>query len=232
MMGRVGSQTDRASEPRAISSISMWSRRQKAEIPSPEDALAGRGQPLEISGVHYVNGSSMVPPFAEGTETLYVGMGCFWGAERFFWQIPGVVTTAAGYAGGITPNPTYEETCTGRTGHTEAVLIVYRPDEVDIDTLLKVFWENHDPTTLNRQGNDVGTQYRSAIYTTTDAQHQAVLESRDRYQRALTDAGFGTITTEIAAAGPFYYAEEYHQQYLAKNPNGYCNHGFCQAAYA
>ena len=146
--------------------------------------------------------------------------------------IAGVVTTAAGYAGGITPNPTYEETCTGRTGHTEAVLIVYRPDEVDIDTLLKVFWENHDPTTLNRQGNDVGTQYRSAIYTTTEAQHKAALESRDRYQQALTDSGFGTITTEIAPAGPFYYAEEYHQQYLAKNPNGYCNHGFCQVAYA
>ncbi len=210
----------------------MWSRRQKAEIPSPEDALAGREQPLEISGVHHVNGSSMLPPFPDGSETLYVGMGCFWGAERFFWQIPGVVTTAAGYAGGITPNPTYEETCTGRTGHTEAVLIVYRPDEVDIDTLLKVFWENHDPTTLNRQGNDVGTQYRSAIYTTTEAQDQAAVESRDRYQQALTDSGFGTITTEIAPAGPFYYAEEYHQQYLAKNPNGYCNHGFCQVAYA
>lgn len=173
----------------------------------------------------------MLPPFPEGTENLIVGMGCFWGAERFFWQLPGVYTTAAGYAGGSTPNPSYEETCTGLTGHTEAVLIVFRPEEVDIDTLLKVFWENHDPTTRNRQGNDVGTQYRSAIYTTTAAQMEAVLMSRDSYQRALSDSGFGTISTEIAPAGTFYYAEEYHQQYLAKNPNGYCNHGFCQVAY-
>ncbi len=173
----------------------------------------------------------MLPPFPDGSEVLIVGMGCFWGAERFFWKEPGVVTTAAGYSGGSTPNPTYEETCTGRTGHTEAVLVVYDPVRVGIDVLLKEFWENHDPTTLNRQGNDVGTQYRSAIYTTTTDQAEAVLASRDRYQKALAGAGYGDITTEIAEAGPFYYAEEYHQQYLAKNPNGYCNHGFCQAAY-
>jgi len=209
----------------------MWTRRFKSELSDPEQALPGRTEPMRISGIHHVNGSSMVPPFPEGSETLLVGMGCFWGAERFFWQIPGVVTTAAGYAGGITPNPTYEETCTGRTGHTEAVLIVYRPEEVDIDTLLKVFWENHDPTTPNRQGNDIGTQYRSAIYTTTDEQHEAALASRERYQKSLDDAGFGTISTEIKPADTFYYAEEYHQQYLAKNPNGYCNHGFCQVAY-
>jgi peptide-methionine (S)-S-oxide reductase len=173
----------------------------------------------------------MLPPFPEGSEAIIFGMGCFWGAERYFWKIPGVLTTAVGYSGGSTPNPTYEETCTGRTGHTEAVLVVYDPDQVDVDVLLKDFWENHDPTTLNRQGNDIGTQYRSAIYTTTDDQMKAVTESRDRYQKALSDAGYGEITTEIADAGPFYYAEEYHQQYLAKNPNGYCNHGFCQAAY-
>jgi peptide-methionine (S)-S-oxide reductase len=210
----------------------MWTRRFKSELPDPEQALPGRTEPMRISGVHHVNGSSMVPPFPDDTETLVVGMGCFWGAERFFWQIPGVVTTAAGYAGGSTPNPTYEETCTGRTGHTEAVLIVYRPEEVDIDSLLKVFWENHDPTTPNRQGNDVGTQYRSAIYTTTDEQYEAAVASRDRYQKALDDAGFGTISTEIKPAETFYYAEEYHQQYLAKNPNGYCNHGFCQVSYS
>ena len=203
----------------------MFGRR--SESPS----LPGRDTPLSISGVHHVNGTSMLPPFPEDTEIVILGMGCFWGAERFFWQTPGVFTTAAGYAGGETPNPTYEETCTGRTGHAEVVLVVFRPHEVDLETLLKVFWENHDPTTLNRQGNDVGTQYRSAILTATQDQFDTAVESAERYQRALTDAGFGTITTEIAPAGPFYYAEEYHQQYLAKNPGGYCNHGFCQVAY-
>jgi peptide-methionine (S)-S-oxide reductase len=165
---------------------------------------------------------------------LYVAMGCFWGAERFFWQIPGVFTTAAGYTGGFTPHPTYEETCTGRTGHTEAVMVVYDPSRTDVETLLKAFWENHDPTQLNGQGNDHGTQYRTAVYPTTEAQLAAVRASAERYQAALSAAGFGEITTEIrpfAEAGPWYYAEAYHQQYLHKNPRGYCNHGFCQVAY-
>jgi peptide-methionine (S)-S-oxide reductase len=161
-------------------------------------------------------------------------MGCFWGAERIFWQIPGVYSTAVGYQGGFTPNPTYEETCTARTGHTEAVQVVFDPSRVDVDVLLKAFWENHDPTTPNRQGNDVGTQYRSAIYPTTDAQLAAAEASRARYQQALKEAGYGEISTEVrpaAEAGEFYYAEDYHQGYLAKNPGGYCNHGFCQVAY-
>ena len=204
-------------------------------MPTAENAIPGRDDSIQISGVHFENGSSMTPPFPEGSETIYVGMGCFWGAERIFWEIPGVITTAAGYQGGFTTNPTYEEVCTGRTGHTEAVLVVYDPDRVDIDVLLKHFWEQHDPTTLNRQGNDVGTQYRSAIYWTTDAQRDAVLASKDAYEKGLLDAGYGSVTTELQSAddaGPFYYAEEYHQQYLAKNPNGYCNHGFCQISYA
>jgi peptide-methionine (S)-S-oxide reductase len=209
----------------------MWSPKRNRVVPAADNALPGRQEPLRISGVHHVTGASMLPPFPDGFEVLIVGMGCFWGAERFFWKVPGVVTTAVGYSGGSTPNPTYEETCTGRTGHTEAVLVVYDPSQVDIDVLLKEFWENHDPTTRNRQGNDIGTQYRSAIYTTTGAQADAVIASRDRYQKALHAAGYGDITTEIAEAGPFYYAEEYHQQYLAKNPHGYCNHGFCQTAY-
>ena len=209
----------------------MWFPKRNRVIPAADNALPGRQEPLRIPGVHHVTGASMLPPFPDGSEVLIVGMGCFWGAERFFWKVPGVVTTAAGYSGGSTPNPTYEETCTGRTGHTEAVLVVYDPAQVDIDVLLKEFWENHDPTTRNRQGNDIGTQYRSAIYTTTGAQADAVIASRDRYQKALHAAGYRDITTEIAEAGPFYYAEEYHQQYLAKNPHGYCNHGFCQTAY-
>jgi peptide-methionine (S)-S-oxide reductase len=209
----------------------MFGRRSH-ELPTAETALPGRQAPLDVDDTHYVNGTSIKPPFPDDTEQLIIGMGCFWGAERYYWQMPGVYTTAAGYSGGITPNPTYEETCTGRTGHTEAVLIVYRPAEVDIDQLLKVFWENHDPTTPNQQGNDIGTQYRSAIYTTTPEQYEEAVASRDRYQRALDDAGYGTISTEIAPAGEFYYAETYHQQYLAKNPNGYCNHGFCQVGYS
>jgi peptide-methionine (S)-S-oxide reductase len=158
-------------------------------------------------------------------------MGCFWGAERIFWEMEGVYSTAAGYAGGYTPNPTYEETCTGRTGHTEAVLVVFDPARVPYEDLLKAFWENHDPTTPNRQGNDVGTQYRSAIYTTTPEQAATAERSREVYQAGLTEAGYGEIATEIAEAGEFFYAEDYHQQYLAKNPMGYCNHGFCQVAY-
>jgi peptide-methionine (S)-S-oxide reductase len=165
-------------------------------------------------------------------EQIVVGMGCFWGAERFFWKLPGVYTTAAGYAGGYTPNPTYEETCTGRTGHTEAVLVVYDPAVTSLDMLFATFWENHDPTTANRQGNDVGTQYRSAVYATSEEQLEAALASKDVYQAKLSAGHFGEISTEIAPAGTFYYAEDYHQQYLEKNPMGYCNHGFCQVSYA
>jgi len=198
----------------------------------PGAALPGRSDPIPVADAHLVLGTSMTPPFPDGLEQIVLGMGCFWGAERFFWQIDGVYTTAVGYAGGYTENPTYQEVCTGQTGHTEAVLVVYDPDAVSLDTLFAAFWENHDPTTPNRQGNDVGTQYRSAIYTNTDAQATAAQASLDRYQARLDDRGFGSITTELAPAGPFYYAEDYHQQYLVKNPNGYCNHGFCQVSYA
>ena len=212
----------------------MWMRK-KPDLPaSAAEALPGRSTPIPVRAPHAVLGTSMTGPWPEGSEVLYVGMGCFWGAERLFWQLPGVWTTAAGYAGGYTPNPTYEETCTGLTGHTEAVLVVYDPAAVSVETLLKTFWENHDPTQRNGQGNDHGTQYRTAVYPTTDAQLAAVLESRERYQRALSAKGYGEITTEIrpfAEAGPWYYAEDHHQQYLHKNPGGYCNHGFCQVAY-
>ncbi|MBX5470656.1 MAG: peptide-methionine (S)-S-oxide reductase MsrA [Thermoleophilaceae bacterium] len=201
----------------------MLFTRRKVEMVAPADALPGR--PDEIPGVperHAVNGERIKPPFPEGAETAVFGMGCFWGAERLFWQTPGVLSTAVGYAGGHTPNPTYEEVCTGRTGHVEVVLVVFDPKRVSYDELLKVFWEGHDPTQGMRQGNDVGTQYRSAIYTRSEAQAQAARASRDRYQRALAERGLGEITTEIAPAGPFYYAEDYHQQYLHKVPNGYC----------
>ena len=201
-------------------------------VPTGDQCLPGRSQSMPVADAHYVNGHPMTPPFPEGTDTLVVGMGCFWGAERLFWQVPGVVTTAVGYAGGTTPNPTYQETCTGLTGHTEAVLIVFDPAQVSLDQLFKVFWENHDPTQYMGQGNDIGSQYRSAVYTNSPAQHDAVVASRDRYQAKLTAAGFGEITTEIADAGEFFYAEDYHQQYLAKHPAGYCNHGFSQVAYA
>ncbi len=183
----------------------------------------GRDTPLSISGVHTVNGESMLPPYPEGLDEIVLGMGCFWGAERLFWEMPGVHVTAVGYAGGMTPNPTYEETCTGRTGHTEVVRVVHDPEVVDLDTLLQAFWESHDPTQGNRQGNDIGPQYRSAIFTTDQAQHQQALHSRDRYQDALRRAGGGIITTEIAPLETCYFAEEYHQQYLHKNPGGYCN---------
>ena len=211
--------------------------RDKTTMISPEDALPGRDQALAVSDTHVVLGTPMEGPWPDGHEVLYVAMGCFWGAERFYWQIEGVHSTAVGYMGGWTRNPTYEETCTAMTGHTETVQVVYDPAAVDIDVLLQAFWENHDPTTPNRQGGDVGTQYRSAIFTTTDAQHEAVLASRDRYQAALTGQGFGEISTQIARSsdagdGVFYYAEDYHQAYLHKNPRGYCNHGFCQVAYA
>ncbi|MCE8011382.1 peptide-methionine (S)-S-oxide reductase MsrA [Billgrantia desiderata] len=188
----------------------------------PTHALPGRDTPVQISGVHAVSGRSMLPPFPEGHEQIVLGLGCFWGAERLFWQLPGVYVTAVGYAGGVTPNPTYEETCTGRTGHAEVVRVVFDPREVDLETLLKVFWEAHDPTQGMRQGNDIGSQYRSAIYTTSDAQLAAARRSRDVYQYSLAQAGRGQITTEIASLEVFYPAEEYHQQYLHKNLGGYC----------
>lgn len=206
--------------------------RRAPEMITEADALPGRSEAIEVAPEHLVLGTPMTPPFPDGLEQIVVGMGCFWGAERFYWQLDGVYTTAVGYAGGYTPNPTYKETCTGQTGHTEAVLVVYDPLLVDLETLFKVFWENHDPTTPNRQGNDVGTQYRSAIYTSSPEQLAAALASRDQYQAKLSEKGFGEISTEIAEAGTFYYAEDYHQQYLHKNPGGYCNHGFCQVSYA
>jgi peptide-methionine (S)-S-oxide reductase len=202
----------------------MWSFKSKQQLPDPADALAGRPDRMKFDETHFVNGSKITPPFPEGTDQAVFGLGCFWGAERRFWQTPGVVTTAVGYAGGLTPNPTYEEVCSGRTGHTEAVLVVFDPARVSYEELLRVFWEVHDPTQGMRQGNDVGTQYRSAIYTTSDAQLETAKRSRDRYQEALTSRGFGQITTEIGEAPEFYYAEGYHQQYLGKNPNGYDCH--------
>ncbi|MGI8939479.1 MAG: peptide-methionine (S)-S-oxide reductase MsrA [Iamia sp.] len=207
-------------------------RRSPSPPPAADDCLPGRSEALPVRDAHKVNGNPLTGPWPDGMETLVVGMGCFWGAERLFWQMPGVHSTAAGYAGGATANPTYEETCTGMTGHTEAVLVVYDPKVVSIDDLLAVFWENHDPTQYMGQGNDVGSQYRSAIYTSSDEQAAAAEASRARYQAKLAAGGFGEITTEIAAAGQFFYAEDYHQQYLAENPGGYCNHGFCQVAYA
>ena len=206
-----------------------------SKMVTPEGALPGRDTAMPVAERHVVLGTPLQGPWPDGHEVISFAMGCFWGAERIFWEIPGVHVTAAGYQGGSTPNPTYEETCTGRTGHAEAVLVVYDPARVDLDVLLKAFWENHDPTTPNRQGNDIGTQYRSAIYPTTDAQLAAAEASGSRYQEALSAAGFGEISTEIrpaAEAGPFYYAEDGHQAYLHKNPFGYCNHGFCQVAYA
>ncbi|HJU51995.1 MAG TPA: peptide-methionine (S)-S-oxide reductase MsrA [Acidimicrobiia bacterium] len=191
-----------------------------------EGALVGREEAMPVPARHFVNGNPLVGPFPAHLETAIFGMGCFWGAERRFWQTPGVYTTAAGYAGGMTPNPTYEETCSGRTGHAEVVLVVFDPAEVTYHELLARFWEGHDPTQGMRQGNDVGTQYRSAIYTTTPEQQEQAEKSRDAYQEDLERAGHrGRITTEIKPAGPFYYAEDYHQQYLGKNPNGYCGLG-------
>jgi peptide-methionine (S)-S-oxide reductase len=197
----------------------------KDQVVTADEALPGRDQPLWDPPSHFVNGASLTPPFPEGSQTLVVGMGCFWGAERLFWQTPGVLTTAVGYAGGFTPNPTYEEVCSGMTGHTEVVLVVFDPEVVSLDGVLKVFWEGHDPTQGMRQGNDRGTQYRSAVYTSDDAQLAAAEASRDRFQAKLDEAGYGRITTEIRPAGEFWYAEDYHQQYLAKVPNGYCGLG-------
>lgn len=204
----------------------------KLELPTAAQALPGRDAPMPVPDAHYVNGHPLQGPFPAGFEVAQFGLGCFWGAERRFWQQPGVWTTAAGYAGGATPNPTYDEVCSGLTGHTEVVLVVFDPRETSYEALLKVFWEAHNPTQGMRQGNDIGTQYRSAIYWTTDAQREAAEASLAAYQAKLDQAGYSAITTEIAEAGPFFYAETYHQQYLAKNPNGYCNHGFCQVSYA
>ena len=189
------------------------------------EALPGRDERMVVPDRHEVLGTPLEPPFPEGLEQAVVGMGCFWGAERLFWQLPGVYTTAVGYAGGFTANPTYQETCTGQTGHTEAVLVVFDPAQVSYDEILRTFWEGHDPTQGHRQGNDVGTQYRSALYWTTPAQREAALASRDAYQARLAAAGYGEITTELGTAPTFYYAEPYHQQYLHKNPNGYCGIG-------
>lgn len=195
------------------------------DLPTADTALPGRPEPIPTAQTHFVNGRPLKGPYPDGLETAVFAMGCFWGVERVFWKVPGVYVTAAGYAAGMTPNPTYEEVCTGRTGHTEVVLVVFDPKLVTYEALLKTFWENHDPTQGMRQGNDIGTQYRSGIYVTNDAQAAAAVESKETYQQALSAKGLGTITTEIAAAGPFYFAEDYHQQYLAKNPNGYCGIG-------
>jgi peptide-methionine (S)-S-oxide reductase len=207
----------------------IFGSRAKSALPTPETALRGRSErPFTIARDHAVLHTPLEGPWPDGTEVLYIAMGCFWGAERIFWQLPGVVTTAAGYMGGLTPNPTYEETCTGLTGHAETVLVAYDPARTNPELLLKAFWENHDPTQGNRQGNDIGTAYRSAIYWTTPGQEAAARATREAFQGVLTGNGYGTITTELrpaSEAGTFYYAEDYHQQYLFKNPGGYCNHG-------
>ena len=211
-----------------MSAALMWDLRidpRKLAVPAPTDALPGRSDKMLVPGEHFVTGAHLEPPFPDGTDRVVFGMGCFWGAERTFWEIQGVYTTAAGYAGGSTPNPMYAEVCSGQTGHTEVVLVVFDPVQVDVERLLQVFWENHDPTQGMRQGNDVGTQYRSALYHQSNTQRQAAAASCGAYQRRLSDAGHGAITTEIAATGEFYYAEAYHQQYLAKNPGGYCGLG-------
>ena len=200
--------------------------RRKTELPSPEEALSGRDQEMPgVSETHFVLGTPLKPPFPDGIETAMFGMGCFWGAEKGFWELDGVYTTAAGYAAGHTPNPTYEEVCSGRTGHNEVVLVAFDSGKISYEEVLRAFWEGHDPTQGMRQGNDLGTQYRSGIYVYSDAQRRAAEASRERYQQALRDSGHGEITTEILDAPPLYYAEDYHQQYLAKVPNGYCGLG-------
>ncbi|MEM6626394.1 MAG: peptide-methionine (S)-S-oxide reductase MsrA [Pseudomonadota bacterium] len=203
----------------------MLFSRPKTSLPSPTNALRGRADPIPTADRHFVTGNPLKGPFPDRLETIVFGLGCFWGAERLFWETDGVYATAVGYAGGHTPNPTYEEACSGQTAHTEAVLVVFDPGIVSLDQLLKVFWEGHDPTQGMRQGNDIGTQYRSAIYTSSPEQAATVEASRKTYQAALRAAGRNDITTEIAPAGTFYFAEDYHQQYLAKNPNGYCGLG-------
>jgi len=204
--------------------MAFWSTKPKT-IPSREEALPGRDTPMPVPDKHFVNAHRLTPPFPDGLERALFAMGCFWGAERKFWERAGVYSTAVGYVGGHTPNPTYKEVCTGMTGHTEGVLVVFDPKQVTYDDLLKVFWENHDPTQGMRQGNDIGTQYRSGIYYYSDEQKRAAETSREAYQQRLTAVGYGSITTEILPAPQFYYAEDYHQQYLAKNPDGYCGIG-------
>ena len=205
--------------------LRMFFSTKAADLPTRETALAGRTETMPVAPTHFVNGASMVAPFPAGTEIATFGLGCFWGAERLFWKLPGVVSTMVGYAGGPTPNPTYKEVCSGRTGHTEVVRVVFDPKKITYAELLKAFWEAHDPTQGMRQGNDVGTQYRSAIYAENDAQLAEAKASKAAYEKALGDSGHGTITTEITTAPPFYYAEDYHQQYLGKNPGGYCGVG-------
>jgi peptide-methionine (S)-S-oxide reductase len=207
--------------------VTVFLRYKKLELPTPDKALPGRSAEMPVAGTHTVLGTPLQGPWPAGYETAVFGMGCFWGAEKIFWQLPGVYSTSVGYAGGTTPNPTYEETCSGATGHAEVVQVVYDPAKISYESLLKAFWENHDPTQGMRQGNDVGTQYRSAIYTRTDAQAKVAAASVEAFQPVVTKAGHGKITTEIAPLGAYYYAENYHQQYLSsdKNPNGYCNHG-------
>jgi len=205
--------------------MTMFFSVKKLELPSPADALPGRAEIMRVPETHFVNGHQLVPPYPEGLEKALFGMGCFWGAERKFWEKNCVFSTAVGYAGGITPNPTYREVCTGKTGHAEVVLVVFDPKSVGFGDLLKVFWEGHDPTQGMRQGNDAGTQYRSAIYAFGEEQLRAAEASRGAFQQILSDGGWGQITTEIREAPEFYYAEEYHQQYLAKNPDGYCGLG-------
>ncbi|HLO51592.1 MAG TPA: peptide-methionine (S)-S-oxide reductase MsrA [Kamptonema sp.] len=197
----------------------------KLTLPTKEEALPGRAESMPVPSRHFVNGNPLKPPFPEGMEMAIFGLGCFWGAERKFWQLEGVFTTAVGYAAGITPNPTYQEVCSGKTGHNEVVLVVFDPKVISYETLLKVFWESHNPTQGMRQGNDTGTQYRSGIYVYSDSQRKQAEATRDAYQKAISGAGYGQITTEILDAPEFYYAEEYHQQYLAKNPGGYCGLG-------
>jgi peptide-methionine (S)-S-oxide reductase len=203
----------------------MFLFRKSTAMPSATDALPGRTSPIPTAERHFVNGHVLKGPYPDGMRQAVFGLGCFWGAERLFWKLDGVWVTAAGYAGGLTPNPTYEEVCSGRTGHTEVVLAVYDPARISYETLLKAFWEGHDPTQGMRQGNDVGTQYRSAIYVHDEAQRAAAVASKEAYEKALAGRGYGPITTEIADAPPFYFAEDYHQQYLAKNPGGYCGLG-------
>jgi len=205
--------------------MGLFTSPMKLRLPRPDQALPGREAAMAVPAKHFVNGHRLEPPFPEGLQQAVFGMGCFWGAERKFWEAPGVYSTAVGYAGGSTPNPTYHEVCSGMTGHTEVVLVVFDPASTSYEAMLRMFWENHDPTQGMRQGNDVGTQYRSAIFTYSPDQQREALASREMFQDRLTAAGFGRITTEIVAAPPFYYAEDYHQQYLAKNPNGYCGLG-------
>jgi peptide-methionine (S)-S-oxide reductase len=205
--------------------MALFGSSTKSRLPTAADALPGRSTPMRVPAKHFFTGGPMLPPFPVGAELATFGMGCFWGAERKFWETPGVISTMVGYSGGSTPNPTYQEVCSGRTGHAEVVQVVFDPKKVSYEQLLKIFWENHDPTQGMRQGNDAGTQYRSVLYTHSDAQARAAAASREEYQRVLQKAGYGPITTEVRSAPEFYYAEEYHQQYLAKNPGGYCGIG-------